>query len=200
MIDYSQALEEAARMISILRPVCPTIAIAGSLRRGTKDRIDEIDLVGIPDLVPPPLPRAVFGNPMPKVFETKIDKLIDELHKEEKIFIKQNGPRSKKFLSLEAEVSFDLYLVRPPARWGVQYMIRTGPFDFSTWIVSQRHKRGALPNGYRVQGGAVFEGEEKVKDRELLYIPSIGFDAEESFFEFLEIDYIEPCKRAARWR
>jgi hypothetical protein len=212
-----EALLVADRMIEYLRPACigfepgrglGMIEIAGSLRRG-KAEIDEIDLVLIPDLSPPPRPRAEFGKPVPKVYETGIDKLIDELDKAGEITITQNGPRSKKFI-YRSGIRFDLYLVRPPATWGVQYAIRTGPREFSHWIVTRRSGRavlpngssvrgGALPDGYRVQGGAVWEGETKVPDKELLELEPVGFETEESFLDWLGLGWVFPEDRVAKW-
>lgn len=58
-----EALRAAHSMMDYLRPAVSgfepagdegAIEIAGSLRRGKKDFIDEIDLIMIPDLSPPP--------------------------------------------------------------------------------------------------------------------------------------------------
>jgi DNA polymerase/3'-5' exonuclease PolX len=203
-MNHDQALRVAESLIDDLRPAfeghihhTEIITIAGSLRRGKKE-LDEIDLIGIPDLSPPPRPRAEFGKPVPKVYSTKIDQLIDELASRGEIAIKTNGPRSKKFFSVTYGIRVDLSLVRPPATWGVLYTIRTGPADFSNWIVTPRKYRGALPNGYRVQDGAVYLGEEKTKTVDDL--EPIGFETEDSFLDFLGLGWIYPEDRAAKWR
>lgn len=58
---------------------------------------------------------------------------------------------------------------------------------------------GALPDGYRVQAGAVWKGETKTPEKDLLKETPIGFDTEEAFFEFLDLDYLFPEERVARW-
>lgn len=75
-----EALRAAHTMMDLLRPGAEgfepggslgKISIAGSLRRRVDKDFDEIDLIMIPDLSPPPLPRAEFGKPIPKVYKTK---------------------------------------------------------------------------------------------------------------------------------
>lgn len=211
MIPKAEALRLADRIIFDLSPCfqgfdpggeLPSLEIAGSLRRGSKAEYDEIDLIGIPDLSHPPRARPEFGKPVPKQYETKLDQYIDELREKGEIVLTDSGPRQKKFVYCEGEirgVKVDLYLVRPPATWGVQTVIRTGPEEFSHWIVTRRKKGGALPDGYRVQGGAVYEGEEKVPEKKLLEFESIGFETEDSFLNFLGLGWIYPEDREARW-
>lgn len=214
-----EALRAAESMMDLLRPACEgfepggslgSISIAGSLRRRVDKNFDEIDLIMIPDLSPPPLPRAEFGKPIPKIYKTKIDKLLAELVDRGDLIQKTAGDRAKRFFWEVKKIKLDLYLVRPPATWGVQYAIRTGPEDFGHWLVTRRsgsahssiHGRvrgGALRDGYRVQGGAVWEGEEKIPDKELLEKTPIGFETEEDFFSFLGLNWIEPEDRVARW-
>jgi hypothetical protein len=219
-MKYKDALSAAHWMINYLRPSClgassheQGISIAGSLRRGVEKDYSEIDLVMIPDLTVLPFPRPEFGRPVPKVYPTKLDKLLGELQEAGRLYFEANGPRATRFnIHGEGfpEIKFDLYIVRPPATWGVQLLIRTGPEDFGHWIVTRRSgsahsnkfgrvRGGALPDGYRVQAGAVWEGEEKEKESELLQKTPIGFDTEESFLSWLGLDWLEPGDRVARW-
>jgi hypothetical protein len=55
-----------------------------------------------------------------------------------------------------------------------------------------------LPNGYRVQDGAVWEGEKEVKDLSDQVL--IGFDAEVDFLRFCDVGWVEPGERLARWK
>ena len=96
------------------------------------------------------------------------------------------------------------YLVTPPAQFGVDLMIRTGPGsttdNFSQWIVTPRSKGGALPDGYRVKHAAVWSVDQlnekgEPKPTELpLQMPT-----EHSFFKFLGMDWINPRDRHAKW-
>lgn len=207
---YEEALRAAESLLEWLRPACPVISIAGSLRRRVEKEYSEIDIIGIPDLSPLPLPRAEFGKPIPKIYPTAIDKLIGEAAESGRIIRRGGKDRNIKFFDCDLEAYFDLYLVKPPATWGVLSMIRTGPETFGHWIVTRRSGRaydpilghlrgGALPDGYRVQSGAVWEGEEKIPEKELLSMEPIGFDREEDFFDFLGLPWMEPEDRVARW-
>lgn len=223
-MNYDKALRAAESMMDTLRTAVSgrfpagdlgAIAIAGSLRRASKTDYDEIDLIMVPDLSPLPLPRAEFGKPIPSkrdLHKTKIDKLLDDMTESGRILIRSRGERSVKFLSMDHEINFDLYIVRPPGTWGVLFTIRTGPAEFGHWIVTRRSGRGyiegrghvqggALPDGYRVEHGAVWEGEEKLSEKLIRErgISPIGFDTEEGFLDFLGLGWIEPGDRRARW-
>lgn len=193
-----QALPIAERLLEYLKPaaISGKIQIAGSLARG-EENVTDIDIVLAPDPAPPPAPRAVFGEDEPKVYRRKIDQLIGERADLGEIIIKKDGPRSKRFFLIDAGISVDLSIVSLPARFGVIIAIRNGPFEFSHWIVTRRNRGGALPKGFRVQGGAVFLGEDKQEGLERL--PSIGFDTERALFDWLELEYLEPKDRRAEW-
>lgn len=196
-MDRSLALPIAEKLIAFLSPACEEIVFAGSLRRGV-DQVTDLDIVLLPKQEPAPHARAVFGQLPPKVYRWKIDQLIGELADSDEIFIRKNGPRLKKFRIRESLLDVDLSIVYPPARFGVILALKTGPADFSHWLVSRRRGLGgALPNGFRIQGGAVYLGEDKAKDLESL--PSIGFDQERAFFDWLELGWIPPAERVAEW-
>jgi hypothetical protein len=192
-----QALQVFETLRELLSPVCTRLEPAGSLRRGTKEELSEIDILAIPDLTPPPLPRAVFGKPVPKVYPTKIEALIADLALRGEIILTASGPRQKKFFYIPAAIKIDLYLCRPPATWGVLQLIRTGPELFGHWVVTRERYGGALLDDYRVQGGAVYHGAQKTKSLEGL--EPIGFDTEIGFLFFLGLPWIEPKDRAPRW-
>ena len=217
---YEEALRAAESVMDWLRPAVwefepggslGSISIAGSLRRKVQKEYSELDIIMIPDLSPLPLPRAVFGKPIPTVYKYKIEKLIGEASEGGRIIRKSGGDRNIKFYFRDLSIDVDLYIIKHTATWGVISMIRTGPESFGHWIVTRRSGRaydpylgnlrgGALPDGYRVQAGAVWEGEEKIPEKDLLSCESIGFETEESFFEFLGLPWLEPEERVARWR
>jgi DNA polymerase/3'-5' exonuclease PolX len=109
----------------------------------------------------------------------------------------KDGERYKKIYLKYAGIYVDLFLVLPPAMWGVQMVIRMGPADFSHWIVTRRNRGGAMQNGFRVQDGAVWRGEHGIKNPEVE--TRMGFETERQFFDFLGLDWIEPKDRVARW-
>jgi DNA polymerase/3'-5' exonuclease PolX len=163
------------------------------LRRGKKD-VHDIEIIAKPILSPP---KAVFGEP---AFKTELDKALSGLELsgtlrriKGKDKLKQYAINTEKFgieyISMNA-FCVEFWLVTPPAEWGVQYVIRTGPEDFSKWMVTKKMFGGALPDTYYVKGGAVWNGENGLK-----------FDTpdEQDFFDLCGLKWIEPSQRVARW-
>ncbi len=193
---HAEALKVAERLVELFRPACERIEIKGSLSR-LKPDVKDIDLLIIPDLSPLPLPRAEFGNPVPTVYKTKLDELLGQMVEDGLIQFEKNGDRLKRFRVREPFISAEIYSVLPPDTWGVKSVIRTGPKDFSHWVVTRKRSGGALPNGYRVQNGAVWKGEKEVKD--LIEGTLIGFESEIDFLNFLGLGWVEPKDRVAKW-
>lgn len=86
-------------------------------------------------------------------------------------------------------INLDLFLVIPPAQWGVLSVIRTGPARFSQQCVTPRTKNGWLPSDCIVRDGQVFRGEKEIRMPE-----------EIDFLKFLGLDWIEPADRQSTWR
>lgn len=208
-MKHADALRIAQELVERLRPACTRIEIAGSVRRGKPD-VKDIEIVAVPDLTFPPVDRPVFGQPAPKIYATKLDKLLAQFHDEGWLKREKIGPKYKKVLidpqkfgielggdSMFGGISLDLFLVTPPAEWGVLMAIRTGPADFSHWCVTRQRNGGVMPNTHRCQDGAVWLGatEEKHPD------PStkLSMSEEIDFLKFLGLEWIEPGEREARW-
>ena len=182
----------AENLVALISPFCTRIEIAGSIRRGKAD-VKDIEIVAEPDLTPPPPPKLEFGKPIPKRYKTRLDESLDILREKGLFEFEKNGDKYKKLVMFEQHtrlINIDLFLVTPPALWGVQMVIRTGPAEFSHWVVTRRKNGGALPNDVHVQDGAVWAGEEPIV---------IGFDSELDFLNFLGLGWIDPDKREARW-
>jgi DNA polymerase/3'-5' exonuclease PolX len=110
--------------------------------------------------------------------------------------ILKNGPRMKQ-LALPEGIHIDLFIVRPPAQWGVIYLIRTGPADFSKWMVTQKSKGGGLPDGCFLRDGCVWQhGDGKT------WPPStiVETPEESDYFTLCGMEWIEPSKRQPMWR
>ena len=78
-------------------------------------------------------------------------------------------------------------------------VIRTGPNkpenNFSQWMVTPKYKGGALPDGLKVDSGAVW----KVQSDMRLELHPLLMPEERDFFELCGMDYIEPANRIAQW-
>ena len=191
-MEYDKALPIAERLVDLLHPGCKRIEIAGGLRRQKPDPHD-IELVAVPDLRPP---RPIFGSPE---YRTILDALLASLARGDEddllIHLSMNGPKFKQFaISMDAGqhwlIKLDLFLVTPPADWGVQYLLRTGPKEFSQWIVTQRFVGGGLPNGYHVEDGRVLSYKNE----------TIPCPEEIDFLRFCGMDWIAPSIRRPIWQ
>ena len=192
-MEYDKALPIAERVVDLLQPGCKRIEIAGGLRRLKPDPHD-IEIVAIPDLRPP---RPIFGSP---VYPTILDALLVSLARGDEddflIHLSLNGPKMKQFaISQDGGqqwiIKVDLFLVTPPADWGVLYLIRTGPAEFSHWIVTEKMHGGGLPNGFMVKDGKILSYADD------FYIPC---PEEIDFLKFCHLNWIEPSMRHPMWQ
>jgi DNA polymerase/3'-5' exonuclease PolX len=194
-MKYTDALPIAEKLVDLLIPGCSRIEIAGSLRR-KKDDVGDIEIIAIPDMRPV---RPTFG--MAHVFATTLDAVLyglamdgDEsgimLHA-----LKGGGKYKQYWVSQDhgyhlLDIKLDLFLVTPPAQWGSIFMIRTGPADFSKWMVTPRSHGGALPDGYDHQKGSAV----RTSDGQIIPMPE-----EIDYFNFCGLPYIEPENRQPGW-
>jgi DNA polymerase/3'-5' exonuclease PolX len=82
------------------------------------------------------------------------------------------------------ECQVDLFIVRPPAEWGVVFLIRTGSAEFSQAVVTRLH-RYAL----RTEEGHIISKDD---DGTVAYVPC---ESEEEFFRLARLPVIPPEKR-----
>ena len=177
-MEIQQACELAGQWVEILRPYCERIEIAGSVRR-CKPEVKDIEIVAAPRLEEN---LHLWGT---KTINLLLDALDRGVLGGQKI---KGGERYQQFL-MPAGINLDLFMVLPPAQWGILFAIRTGPADFSHWIVTTRRYGGALPSYCKVEDGQLLSGGQ-----------AIPMPEEIDFLNFLGLGWIEPCKREARWR
>ncbi len=179
-MKLAEARHIAASLLISLAPACDRIEIAGSIRRGNPG-VGDIEFVAIPKPG-----QDLFGNLTYEM--TELDCALARLVQEGRLALVKGGKRYKQFILPEG-ITLDLFVVLPPAQWGVIFAIRTGPADFSAWLVTPRSKGGRLPSYLKVEDGAVWN------DRKLL--PA---SEEKDFFDLLGLPYMEPGKRQPKWR
>ena len=160
----------AKQIVDRLRPHCQRIQIAGSIRRRKPD-VGDIEIVAIPEFI-----NDMFGN---QSSEHELD-MIDwtDFGK-----VCKNGSKYKQ-VELWEGVNLDLFIVTPPAQWGVQFIIRTGPADFSHKFVTPKKFGGMLPSNLTVKNGAIWNGNKIIPTPE-----------EEDDFDLLGIGFIVPENR-----
>ncbi|HID85701.1 MAG TPA: hypothetical protein EYP54_11505 [Anaerolineales bacterium] len=175
-IPLAQAHALAEDFITAIYPFCERAEVAGSVRRGQAE-------LGDIEIVAQPLTRPVMGlfGPMGET-----DALLDfPWHTWGRLV--KNGPRYKQIFTPQG-VALDVFIVRPPAQFGLVFLIRTGPADFSRWVVTPRRKGGGLPSHLRVRDGAIWQGNE--------VIPT---PTEADVFRVLGLDPIPPAERKPLW-
>ncbi len=197
-MEHSQALEIALRLVEAMRPGCTRIEIAGGVRRGKKDSHD-IEIVGAPILK---APRPVFGQKV--LYRTMLDPILCELQERHVLSLIKGGEKFKQYHVYPAydglnSITLDLFLVTPPAEFGVLYLIRTGPEDFSHWMVTKRSQGGALPSSCSVIDGAVWPIPRAVVKPEPGSLSPYPMPEERDFFAFCGLEYMEPDQRAPKW-
>ncbi len=160
--------ERIARKYSdMLAPYCERIEIAGSIRR-RKAEVGDIEIVAKPlstfDLFGSPNGYHDLTLPLPAV---------------------KNGQRYKQY-ALPEGINLDLFIVLPPAQWGVIFALRTGGAEFSKKLVTPKRYGGFLPSVYVVKDGAV----HRVDSGEMISTPE-----ESDFFNLCELGWIKPEER-----
>lgn len=183
------ALNHAVSILDRLEPHCERIEVAGSIRRQA-ETVKDIEIVCVPRLV---VSRAdLFGNPVD--YTNPLEDYLDDLRAEGVVADRLDkngrpawGDRYKRMLW--NGIAVDLFTVLPPSQWGMQLLIRTGPHDFSRLMMTQRFKRGMLPNGIYANRGSLWH--RTPPDDQPIETPE-----ESDVFEIADLPYIEPVDRS----
>jgi DNA polymerase/3'-5' exonuclease PolX len=173
----SDAAALGKQIVFELAPHCQKIELAGSIRRGKPD-VKDIEIVAMPIIHEQ---RDLF-NTLTGTY-SEFD-LIDFTRYGRII---KGGQRYKQ-IELPEGIKLDLFIVLPPAQWGAIMLIRTGPADFSHWIMKERRRGGGMPGHLKQKDGALWQGKR------LIETPT-----EHDYFAALGLDYVEPSQRVARW-
>ena len=160
-MELQRARTIAKRLVDRLLPYCERIEIAGSIRREMAE-VGDIEIVAIPnDFADAMLPELLPGAR----------------------FLK-DGSRYKQ-IALPEGINLDLFLVRPPnAQWGVIFLLRTGPAEFSHKAVTKKRMGGLLPSDCVVANGRVWRNGK--------FIP---MPEEEDFLKLLGLPGLAPKER-----
>ena len=177
-MKLTQARELAEKWVEYLSEYCERIEIAGGIRRGKVEPHD-IEIVCIPKTKEE---RDMFGYVVAD--KNALSFAIDGLAYGDMCKKIKDGDRFKQ-LALPEGINIDLFIVRPET-WAVQFVIRTGPAEFSHWIVTPRKYGGALPSNCKVKDGQVWQGGQAVELTE-----------EPEFLDFLGLGWVNPEARRA---
>lgn len=167
-----QAATLAQDIAMRLLPYCERLEIAGSIRRG-KAEIGDIELIAIPKYSEVDLFGNLSDNHELDLLDwSKFGRYVIGAHKYKQI-------------DLPEGITLDLFIVTPPAQWGVQFMIRTGSAEFSHKMVTPRSQGGFMPSNYRVKDGAIWSHNHIIETPEEIDV-----------FNLYGMSYIEPKARS----
>lgn len=176
-IPLARAAEWADGFVDRITPTCDRVVVAGSIRR-RKPAVGDVEVVAMPRIVQLPTPGDLLTGPGTEDRDLLLAALNDIIAGGDLRPVKCGGQRFRQYQipSLDG-ASLDLFMVRPPAQWGVILAIRTGPADYSEWLVTEARRRGL-----RVSGGQLLG-----KGDEPLPVPD-----EEAFYSALGLRYVSP--------
>lgn len=152
----SDVRDLAEEFIETIQPYCERIAIAGSLRRG-KPWVRDMEIVAVPKRTPQ---HDLFGEIVG--YTNHLDEFIVAATPiSPRLDSRGQGAWGERYKrALHCGVPLDLFCVLPPAQWGLIYMIRTGPADFSRRLVTPQRFGGLLPDRYTIHDGAIWSGND----------------------------------------
>jgi DNA polymerase/3'-5' exonuclease PolX len=171
----------AHQMLLTLQPFCEQIDIAGSIRRG-KPECHDIEILALP-----------------KFIEYQVD-LFGATEREYPIleFIKHEagngswqiikGGNKYIQLALPYHINLDMFLVTPPAQYGLEFLIRTGPREFNVWLMTPRSSGGAKPSNARISDGCAWVNDSP-----------LPMPTEVEALNFFGLEWLNPEDRQPRW-
>jgi DNA polymerase/3'-5' exonuclease PolX len=194
-MELKTALCLAQEWVGLLRPSCERIEIAGSIRR-RKPQVHDIELVAIPKYEQGEA-IDLFGT---TAQVNKLDEILNSLHEQMKFTYKfspsdrsANGEKYKKLFTPEG-IQIDLFIVTPPAQWGVLFTIRTGSDDFSHWLVTKRKYGGAMPSDCESKNGAIWRNGKIVptpEEKDLFDLCGVWYEPSERGKDFIKEKWIK---------
>lgn len=187
-IPHHRALAMAEQVCTLLEPYNHKIEILGSIRRRRVD-VGDIEIMTMPKIVP--ADHDLFGD-VSREKNLHFDFILQNIglrfdHRPDKRGQNACGERYQRLVYFgEEEFPLDIFCVLPPAQWGLQKIIRTGPADYSKRLVTPRNKGGTrLPHGFTVEGGAIRDPRGQV----------VQTPEEKDVYNFLGIHFVEPEDR-----
>ncbi len=200
-IEREEALSAAYGFIETIEGHVARFEVAGSLRRG-KASVHDIEIVAVPRFE---FSGGLFDFGL-TADERQNGKNLLHSRMQELLaagWINQNrsrkdlkkNPFGEKYYRINfsnpdhfngrPEYPIDLFVVIPPAQWGVILVIRTGSAEFSHSLVQK-----GWPHGITVRNG-------HLEDRSGKIIPT---QEERDVFDALHVGWIEPEKREVEYR
>jgi DNA polymerase/3'-5' exonuclease PolX len=172
-LPFNEAREIAERVAKVLAPHVVRLKAVGSLRR-KKAHVGDIEFLAEARMVPVDL----LGTMGPDVGPLRMAML--SLGK----WVK-GGDRMLQVTDVDGRrgLKLEVYLIHPPAEWGSQLAIRTGPADLGHLCMILLKERG-----YGHEDGHAFE---------LASGKAVPTPDEEEFFRLAGVPFVPPARRDA---
>ncbi len=145
-VPLASARAVAVALRELLEPACVRIEIAGSIRR-RRPAVGDLELVAIPRLVAEPAGDLWGAETVERdLLAERLATLIaaGELAPREVTITRTDGSiehgrrMGRAYLALVfRDLPVDLFIVQPPAEWGVIFALRTGPGDWNIRLVTE---------------------------------------------------------------
>jgi DNA polymerase/3'-5' exonuclease PolX len=140
----------ADEIVGLLEPGCERLEVAGSIRRGA-GVVGDIEIVAMPKIVVERDPSVLWADSTME--RDLLVECIDHAVSVGRLAREAGAGRYEKLRHVESGLQVDVFVVRPPAEWGVILLLRTGPARFSQEFVTEVRARGM-----HVAKGALHEG------------------------------------------
>jgi DNA polymerase/3'-5' exonuclease PolX len=144
----------AEDVTALIADVCERVDVAGSIRRESETAGD-IELVAAPKLETWVVPDGMFDTKevTANLLLNRLDELVAGGELLDHPTDPKRGERYAKLLDPKSGMQVDLFMVLPPAEYGVIHLIRTGSARYSEWFVTECRR-----HGYHVKDGALHKG------------------------------------------
>lgn len=187
-VPWEQALAVARLIVAELEPVTERVKVAGSIRR-RKPMVSDIEIVAAPAF----RGEGLFGDVPVDLLEERLERLngegfltprpVENHRRDGSIDVQYKVGPSAKLLRCQG-IPVDLFVVRPPAQWGVIFALRTGPGDWNTRLVTDCKSIGRRVNLGQVEAWTS-QGWQPVATPE-----------EPDFFKAIGQPWLEPPERS----
>lgn len=153
-LEIGDVIAEA--VLDLILPVCERAEVAGSIRR-RRDDVGDVEIVCAPKVHRPQ--QNLFGEPDGPMKTPLYDKLAFEEWLVPRMLNGKPQAAGKRFLALRdtgTGIPVDVFVVLPPAQWGVIMTLRTGSADFNKKLLLSARRRGLrCEDGRLVKGTKV---------------------------------------------
>lgn len=148
-MEYHQAKKIAEDLRYELSMFCKRIEIAGSIRRDEMD-VEAIDLVCIPEFTSNDnMQKGLVEGSGLYLYISNAFRVtsVDEEHAHIKIG--------------KSTINVNIFIATPET-WGYIFLLRTGPTEFSEWVVTELERRGFTPKDGAVWSDEPYGGMTKI--------------------------------------